>query len=132
MTSTTTINSDGIEQWDLTSIVSPYLDRHMIFPLLEFSDGLIASQTVSYKAKDIAEARLALLRPTHMVDYAMDVYKSIVSEDDNTDDEIANEMKEQKDRVLRDLEELRVKCAPLDELVKDEELRVRVKSDVMD
>ena len=70
----------GIEQWDLTDAVSPYLDRHMIFPLLEFVDERIAAKAVSYDSRDVAEARLALLRPTHMVDYAVDVYRSIHGE----------------------------------------------------
>jgi hypothetical protein len=116
-------SSTGIEQWDLTNTVSPYLDRHMIFPLLEFLDGLIAKEAVSYNSRDVAEARLALLRPTHMVDYAVDVYRSIHSD---AGDGIPPEMEEQKQRVYQQLETLRAQCEPLDKLVKDEEQRVRL------
>ena len=121
-----TTSSTGIEQWDLTNTVSPYLDRHMIFPLLEFLDGLIAKEAVSYNSRDVAEARLALLRPTHMVDYAVDVYRSIHNSDATTAAAIPPEMEEQKQRVYQQLETLRAQCEPLDKLVKDEEQRVRL------
>ena len=126
-----TTSSTGIEQWDLTNTVSPYLDRHMIFPLLEFLDGLIAKEAVSYNSRDVAEARLALLRPTHMVDYAVDVYRSIHNSDAGATDgaaatAIPPEMEEQKQRVYQQLETLRAQCEPLDKLVKDEEQRVRL------
>jgi translation initiation factor 3 subunit E len=108
------------EQWDLTSKVSPYLDRHMVFPLLEYTDTLIASKTVSYSSKDVAAARLNLLRPTHMVDYAIDVYKSLHGENAV----IPDEMKLQKERVLVELEELKKSCEELDKLCGDKEQRV--------
>ena len=126
-TSTVVASTSGIEQWDLTNTVSPYLDRHMIFPLLEFLDGLIAKEAVSYNSRDVAEARLALLRPTHMVDYAVDVYRSIHnSEAGDGGTAIPPEMEEQKQRVYQQLETLRAQCEPLDKLVKDEEQRVRL------
>lgn len=111
----------GIEQWDLTNQVSPYLDRHMIFPLLEYLDSLISKDVVkSYRSKDVAEARLALLRPTHMVDYMIDVYRSIHGESA----EVPKEMEEQKERVYKELEDLRKQCEPFDKLAKDDERRV--------
>lgn len=110
-----------VEEWDLTNLISPYLDRHMVFPLLEFIDTtLLAKQLVSYKAKDIGAARLALLRPTHMVDYAMDTYKSVHGEDAA----VPKEMEEQKDKVYKALEELKKGCAPLEKICKNEEERV--------
>jgi translation initiation factor 3 subunit E len=115
----------GIEQWDLTSKVSPYLDRHMVFPLLEYLDTLISKGSISYSSKDVSEARLSLLRPTHMVDYAIDVYKSIHGESA----EVPKEMEEQKEKVYQELESLRQACAPLDKLVKDEEQRVSTREE---
>jgi translation initiation factor 3 subunit E len=121
MTTTTTATSEtqGIEQWDLTSRVSPYLDRHMIFPLLEYLDTLIGKKTVSYSSKDVASARLSLLRPTHMVDYAIDVYKSLEG-----DAPVPEEMEQQKQAVYKELEDLRKGCESLDSLCKNTEERV--------
>ena len=106
---TTTTN---IEQWDLTSKVSPYLDRHMMFPLLEYLDTLINAGTVSYSSKDVAAARLALLRPTHMVDYAIDIYRAVHGEGA----EIPKEMEEGKTSVYKRLEELEKGCKSMHEL----------------
>jgi len=118
---TNTSATSGVEQWDLTSHVSPYLDRHMMFPLLEYLDSLINSGTVSYSSKDVAAARLALLRPTHMVDYAIDIYKGLHGEDSA----VPPEMEAQKTKVYERLEELRVGCEKLDNLCKNETERVR-------
>jgi translation initiation factor 3 subunit E len=112
----------GIEQWDLTSQVSPYLDRHMIFPLLEYLDTLISKDVIkSYTSKDVAEARLALLRPTHMIDYMIDVHKSIHGD---SMEAIPKEMEIQKEKVFKERELLHSKCEPLEILAKDEEKRV--------
>jgi len=93
----------------------------MMFPLLEYLDSLINSGTVSYSSKDVAAARLALLRPTHMVDYAIDIYKGLHGEDSA----VPPEMEAQKTKVYERLEELRVGCEKLDNLCKNETERVR-------
>ena len=112
--------SSGLEQWDLTPKNSSYLDRHMMFPLLEYLDGLIESDKISYSSKDVAAARLALLRPTHMVDYAIDTYKSVHGESA----EIPAEMEEQKKGVFKQLEELQSGCKPLTDICSNEEVKV--------
>jgi len=115
--------TEGMEQWDLTSKISPYLDRHMMFPLLEYLDGLIADGTVSYSTQDVAAARLALLRPTHMVDYAIDIYKTV-----HPDNAIPAEMEEQKTSVYQRLEELEKGCKALHELCSSEEEKAKLQA----
>ena len=112
------IAAESAAKWDLTSSVSPHLDLHMMFPLLEYVDNLIAEGLISYSAQDVAAARLSLLRPTHMVDYAMDIYKELHanSVNENEEVEIPREMEDQKLRVFERLEELRTGCAAFDEL----------------
>lgn len=102
--------TEGMEQWDLTSNISPYLDRHMMFPLLEFMDGLIKEGKIGYSSKDVAAARLALLKPTHMVDYAIDIHKSLEG------GAVPKEMEEKKATTLKTLEELQNGCKALHEL----------------
>jgi translation initiation factor 3 subunit E len=121
---TTTAN---IEQWDLTSKVSPYLDRHMMFPLLEYMDTLINAGTVSYSSKDVAAARLALLRPTHMVDYAIDIYRAVHGEGS----EIPKEMEDGKTSVYKRLEELEKGCKSFHELCANAEEKVSTNHVVM-
>jgi len=112
----------GLERWDLTNKNSAYLDRHMMFPLLEYLDGLIEADRISYSSKDVAAARLALLRPTHMVDYAVDTYKSVHGESA----EIPEEMEEQKAQVFKQLEELEHGCKRLTDLCNDEEEKTKL------
>lgn len=114
----------GVEQWDLTSRVSPYLDRHMMFPLLEYVDSLINAGTVSYAPKDVATVRLSLLRPTHMVDYAIDIYKGVHGDDAP----VPAEMGEQKTKVYERLEELRKGCDVFDKLSRNEEERAKLQA----
>lgn len=57
---------------DLTQSLSKSLDRHLVFPLLEF---LMNKEL--YKESDIQKAKIALLANTNMVDYAMDIYESL-------------------------------------------------------
>jgi len=101
--------------WDLTPKVSPYLDLHMMFPLLEYVDSLISSGLVPYSAQDVAAARLSLLRPTHMVDYAIDIYRELMGDVDESGP-IPEEMEVQKVAVFERLEELAAGCQKFREL----------------
>lgn len=94
----------------------------MMFPLLEYLDDQISAGTVSYASKDVAASRLALLRPTHMVDYAIDIYKGLHGEDSA----VPPEMEEQKKKVYKSLEELRTGCEVLEKLCKNEEERAKL------
>jgi hypothetical protein len=96
--------------WDLICKISPYLDLHMMFPLLEFVNSCSYSLT-STTSKEVAQARLALLRPTFMVDYAMDIYREL-----HQCEEVPQEMEDQKVQVYKRLEALRTGCQPLIEL----------------
>ena len=115
-------NKPSAASWDLTSLISPYLDLHMMFPLLEYVDSLISSGTIPYSTSDVAAARLSLLRPTHMVDYAMDIYRELHGDDA----QIPVEMEEQKKQVYEKLEKLKAEagCKAFEDLCQNEELRV--------
>ena len=103
--------------------MAPYLDLHMMFPLLEYVDSLISTGAIPYSSSDVAAARLSLLRPTHMVDYAMDIYRELHGDDA----EIPVEMEDQKVKVYETLAALKddAGCkAFFDVLCKNQELRV--------
>lgn len=119
MTAPTSTPTDA-SRYDLTPLISPHLDLHMLFPLLEYIDSLISSNSISYSSQDVAQARLSLLKPTRMVDYAMDIYKEVHGEGAD----IPREMEEQKEKVFQELEELRAGAGKVDELFRNEELRV--------
>lgn len=120
MTAPTETPATDAAAYDLTSNISPYLDLHMMFPLLEYIDSLISSGSISYNAMDVAQARLELLKPTHMVDYAMDIYREV----HGADAQIPQEMEDQKAGVFQKLEELKDGQAAFEELCRDEKARV--------
>lgn len=62
---------------DLTSTVSPFLDRHLVFPLLEF----VQDRRI-FPEEEILKAKIDLLAKTNMVDYAMDIHKSLYNTED--------------------------------------------------
>ena len=64
-------------QYDLTLTNSRYLDRHLVFPLLEF----LGSRQL-YDAAEIEAAKLALIEKTNMVDYAVDIYQQLHQTDE--------------------------------------------------
>ncbi|RVX09556.1 Eukaryotic translation initiation factor 3 subunit E [Vitis vinifera] len=55
---------------DLTPRIAPNLDRHLVFPLLEF-----LQERQLYPDEQILKAKIELLNKTNMVDYAMDIHK---------------------------------------------------------
>jgi eIF3 subunit 6 N terminal domain len=150
---TTVVNTNTITElleWNLMDQISPYLDRHMIFPLLDYFEKQVqevtdleeeekeehsttkvingennTKQTKVQLIHEVNEARYALLRPTHMIDYMMDVYNSIHHSHNNTtttsssnsgsssSSNMPEEMIQQKQHVLHELETLKKQCVPL-------------------
>ncbi|KAJ8305792.1 hypothetical protein KUTeg_016337 [Tegillarca granosa] len=64
-------------EFDLTSRMGQYLDRHLVFPLLEF-----LSVKELYDEKEMLKGKLDLLSNTNMVDFAMDVHKNLYPDQD--------------------------------------------------
>jgi translation initiation factor 3 subunit E len=62
-------------RYDLTSKITPFLDKHLIFPILHFIKELNV-----YDQKDIARAELHLLNDTFMLDFALDKYDELGEE----------------------------------------------------
>jgi len=64
--------STTMATYDLTPRIAPNLDRHLVFPLLEF-----LQERQLYPDEQILKAKIELLNKTNMVDYAMDIHKSL-------------------------------------------------------
>ncbi|XP_035843028.1 eukaryotic translation initiation factor 3 subunit E-like [Helianthus annuus] len=60
----------AMAKYDLTPRIAPNLDRHLVFPLLEFTQ-----ERELYPNDQILKAKIELLNNTNMVDYAMDIHK---------------------------------------------------------
>lgn len=89
--------------YDLTSTIGTYLERHLVFPLLEF---LQLKQI--YPENEILQAKIELLSKTNMVDFAKDIYKKL-----HQTEEIPAEMDKRRDTIVAKLKELQTDVTPV-------------------
>ncbi|KAK4783572.1 hypothetical protein SAY86_007946 [Trapa natans] len=90
-------------QYDFTPRIAPNLDRHLVFPLLEF-----LQDSKLYPDEEILKSKIELLSKTNMVDYAMDIHKSLYHTD-----EVPQDMVERRAEVVARLKALEEAAAPL-------------------
>jgi translation initiation factor 3 subunit E len=88
---------------ELSPLFSKFMDRHLIFPILEFHQ-----EKGIYDANDIMQAKLALLKDTNMVDFAMDIHKALTGSED-----VPQEMKEHRSKVVARLRQLQRDVDPI-------------------
>ncbi|KAK3039624.1 hypothetical protein RJ639_027215 [Escallonia herrerae] len=89
--------------YDLTPRIAPNLDRHLVFPLLEF-----LQERGLYPDELILKFKIELLNNTNMVDYAMDIHKSLYHTED-----VPQDMVERRVEVVARLKALEEAAAPL-------------------
>ncbi|PWA78759.1 tetratricopeptide-like helical domain-containing protein [Artemisia annua] len=92
-----------MSKYDLTPLIAPNLDRHLVFPLLEFTQ-----EREIYPNEQILKAKIELLNNTNMVDYAMDIHKSLYHTDD-----VPQDMVDRRVEVVARLKSLEEAAAPL-------------------
>nr|CAD7396433.1 unnamed protein product [Timema poppensis] len=97
-------------KFDLTSRMAQYLDRHLVFPLLEF---LSAKQI--YEENELLQGKLDILSKTNMVDYAIDIRKQLYPKQ-----EVPETLKNRRVQVLSQLQELQNEVAPILKLLSDD------------
>jgi translation initiation factor 3 subunit E len=94
-----------VEKYDLTGQISPFLDRHMVLPLLDF-----LQDNKLYDNKDILTAKVALVSQTNMVDYAAEEYENLHGKKQADVDEkrtqLMAELKTKEDRSAKVLKAL--------------------------
>lgn len=95
--------------YDLTSRISPFLDRHLVFPLLEFLQG-----QELYSQRDIFESKIELLKKTNMVDFAMDIYRAL-----NDTEDVPEEMLSIRTHVVATLRKLEAEARTIMHFLQD-------------
>ncbi|CAH2014368.1 unnamed protein product [Acanthoscelides obtectus] len=98
-------------KFDLTSKIAQYLDRHLVFPLLEF-----VSAKGTYNKNDLLKAKLDILSKTNMIDYAIDIRKELYPEE-----EVPEDLKERRSHVVAQLHQLQEEVEPILKVLDDEE-----------
>ncbi|KAG1672627.1 hypothetical protein FOA52_002108 [Chlamydomonas sp. UWO 241] len=90
-------------KYELSQTLAKFMDRHLVFPILEFHQ-----EKGIYEARDIMEAKLALLKNTNMVDFAMDIYKVL-----NDTEEVPPAMAQHRSEVVARLRKLQADVDPI-------------------
>lgn len=108
----------SVVQWDLIPRMTPFLDRHLVLPLLDFLD-----EKHIYPAEDIKRAKLDLLAPTNMIDYMDDIQRG--------QDGVSADSAQRKAEVVQVMQRLAEGARPLLSLGENEEFMKQLKESSM-
>jgi translation initiation factor 3 subunit E len=108
-----------VKSYDLTPKLIPNLDRHLIFPLLEFLDN-----NESLPHEEMVQAKYDLLKTTNMTDFVGSLYKEI-----HNVDEVPEEFAKKREVVLDTLKDLEEKSRKVLDLFDNAEVVSNLRSD---
>jgi len=110
---------DIAEQYSLLPKLMPNLDRHLIYPLVNFMADDDAEQTIEQK-----RLLLELLKPTNMTDFVGQLHQEVHGLADMPD-----EYKQQRDQVLQRRDKLEAETSKISGLLDDESVVTNLRSD---
>ena len=105
-------------KYDLLAKLIPYLDRHLIFPLLEFSSGQ------DEESKEAIRMKYELLKPTNMTDYVASLWQEM-----HDTDTVPDEFVKRREEVLATMQRYQEKSSKITELLQDESVVGNLRSD---
>ncbi|RKU43085.1 eukaryotic translation initiation factor 3 subunit E [Coniochaeta pulveracea] len=108
-----------------------HLDRHLVFPLLEFTDSQLAQDEDGNvkdqeKAHEITRAKYELLKKTNMTDYVANLYCELNNLDES---QKPAEYAERREKVLAQLEKYEEETSKIRELLGREDVVNNLRSD---
>jgi translation initiation factor 3 subunit E len=107
------------KEYDLLPRLIPHLDRHLIFPLLEFLSG-----QEDEASSDVIKAKYELLKPTNMSDYVANLWMEM-----NDSDSPPEEFAKKREEVLQRLALYAEETSKLTKLLEDDEVTGSLRSD---
>ena len=107
------------KEYDLLPRLIPHLDRHLIFPLLEFLSG-----QEDEASSDVIKAKYELLKPTNMSDYVANLWMEM-----NDSDSPPEEFAKKREEVLQRLALYAEETSKLTKLLDDDEVTGSLRSD---
>ncbi|KAF2001083.1 eukaryotic translation initiation factor 3 subunit E [Amniculicola lignicola CBS 123094] len=119
MATATPDSGDIAAKYNLLPKLMPNLDRHLIYPLLNFSADEDSDQPIEQK-----KLLLELLKPTNMIDFVGQLHQDI---DDL--DEMPDEYKTKRDAVIKKRDQLEEETRKISELLDDENVVTNLRSD---
>jgi translation initiation factor 3 subunit E len=107
------------EQYSLLPKLMPNLDRHLIYPLLNFSADEDAEQPLEQK-----KMLLELLKPTNMTDFVGQLYQDVHNLDD-----MPAEYTKKREEVIKRRDQLEEETSKISGLLDDENVVTNLRSD---
>uniref|UniRef100_A0A914QT59 Eukaryotic translation initiation factor 3 subunit E N-terminal domain-containing protein n=1 Tax=Panagrolaimus davidi TaxID=227884 RepID=A0A914QT59_9BILA len=101
-------------EYDLTHRLMPFLDIHLVIPLLEF----IEPRKI-YDENSLAEMQRQVVLKTNMIDSAIETYP---------EDNVPNELLQRRDDVLRERDQLKAECDPVIAILELEDVKEMMES----
>lgn len=115
-----TASTEVPEEHDLLPKLIPHLDRHLIFPLLEFLSG----QEGDEPSTEITKTKYELLKQTNMTDYVASLWQEL-----NDSDEVPEEFVKKREEVLQRLSLYADETNQISELLGDDSVVSNLRSD---
>ncbi len=106
-----------MSKWELTKVLSQYLDRHLVALFFEFH-----AENGVYDETDLGKAKLDLLEHTSMVDFWVDEYKKLYP-----DKEVPQKMHDKRNAVVAEFKKLQNETKPIFTIFEDPQVTVQVR-----
>ncbi|KAK2809564.1 eukaryotic translation initiation factor 3 subunit E [Emmonsiellopsis sp. PD_5] len=110
------------KEYDLLPKLVPYLDRHLVFPLLEFASGQEEGDEEQFD--ELTKSKYELLKQTNMTDYVANLWQEI-----NNSDTIPEEFVKKREEVVQKLQQYVEDSSKITELLQDEAVVGNLRSD---
>ncbi|KAL1301724.1 hypothetical protein AAFC00_005929 [Neodothiora populina] len=111
---------DIAKQYSILPKLIPHLDRHLVFPLLQFLEQLEDDSAVD----DITRLKFELLKQTNMTDFVGDLFAQI-----NGLSERPQEYVQKREDVLKKREQYQQECSKIQDLLADQDVVNNFRSD---
>ncbi len=117
----TTALTEVAQEHDLLPKLIPHLDRHLIYPLLEFLSG---QEGDDIDTTELTKTKYELLRPTNMTDYVKELWKTL-----HNSDQVPQDFETKKQEVLERLSLFTEETSQIDQLLSDDSVVSNLRSD---
>eukprot|EP00808_Paulinella_micropora_P011503 g77185.t1 len=97
-----------LAKYDLTRTLSKYMDRHMVWPLLEF----LIEQKV-FPEKDLLQAKAEVSFQANMVDATVEEYAKIYGGEKKIPEDLKERCAEKRSNVVKQLKTQKKACTPM-------------------
>jgi len=115
------VSQDVVKEYSILSNLIPQLDRHLVFPLIQFLEDQSEDEEPQ---PDLIKLKFELLKQTNMTDFVGDLYAQI-----NGLDERPQEYVQKREEVLRKRDQYQEETTKIQDLLADENVVNNLRSD---